>query len=83
MACKKTYQVNGVGVMIHGKQNRKVCKRGEIGYLIVNVSALSDCYIGDTICESKNPVEQLPGFKRICLLCFVVYFQQIEMIMRF
>ena len=37
---------------------------GEIGFIITGVKNLSDTKVGDTICNSSNPIEKpLPGFK--------------------
>ena len=36
---------------------------GEIGYLSASIKKISDCKVGDTICEAAQLVEPLPGFK--------------------
>lgn len=64
MARRATYKVDEVGILSPDKQKREQLEAGEIGYMIVNIKTLADCFIGDTICDSKQKVEPLPGFKK-------------------
>lgn len=65
LARNKTYQVDQIGIITGlGQQEKDHLYAGQIGYMIVNIKTLADCYIGDTICEHHKPVQALEGFKK-------------------
>ena len=67
----KTYEVKEVGVFTPKQTKRKKLTVGDVGYIIANMKTSTEVKIGDTITESRNPVEApLPGFKEIQPMVF-------------
>ncbi len=64
MSTDQEYIVEKVGVFTPKAENIEELKSGEIGFIITGIKNLSDTKVGDTICESQNPLKKaLPGFK--------------------
>jgi GTP-binding protein LepA len=64
MAAGATYIVDAVGVFLPKKTTVDSLKAGEVGFITASIKEVSDCHVGDTITEEKNPCEiALPGFK--------------------
>jgi GTP-binding protein LepA len=64
MQAGASYQVDSVGIFTPKKINKDSLKAGEIGFLIATIKKISDCKVGDTITEEKNPCDsELPGFQ--------------------
>jgi len=64
MSSGKEYTVEKVGVFTPKPVDIKELNSGEIGFIITGIKNLSDTKVGDTICDSSNPIiEALPGFK--------------------
>ncbi len=58
------YQVDKVGVFTPKMQDIEALYPGEVGFITASIKSVSDCSVGDTITDSKNPCEEaLPGFK--------------------
>ena len=67
----KTYEVKEVGVFTPKQTARKKLSVGDVGYIIANMKTSTEVKIGDTITESRNPVDEpLPGFKEIQPMVF-------------
>lgn len=64
MSNKATYSVDSVGYSTPKKHYVDQLEAGEIGFITASMKQVSDCKVGDTITEEKNPCEQaLTGFK--------------------
>ncbi len=64
MSSDKEYTVEKVGVFTPKPIDIKELNSGEIGFIITGIKNLSETKVGDTICDSSNPIiEALPGFK--------------------
>ena len=64
MSSGKEYIVEKVGVFTPKPVDIKELNSGEIGFIITGIKNLSETKVGDTICDSSNPIiEALPGFK--------------------
>ena len=59
-----TYQVDKVGIFTPKMQDIDALYPGEVGFLTASIKSVSDCNVGDTITDAKNPCDQpLAGFK--------------------
>ena len=64
MAVGVTHTIDRVGVFSPKITEVDVLGPGEIGFINSGIKSVSDCKVGDTITEEKNPTnEALPGFK--------------------
>ncbi len=64
MSSKREYDVEKVGVFTPKPTDIEELNSGEIGFIITGIKNLSETKVGDTICDSLNPIkEALPGFK--------------------
>ena len=64
MAAGVTHTIDRVGVFSPKITEVDVLGPGEIGFINSGIKNVSDCKVGDTITEEKNPTnEALPGFK--------------------
>ena len=64
LATGATYTIDRVGIFKPKIQEVDSLGPGEIGFINANIKSVSDCKVGDTITEIKNPlIEPLPGFK--------------------
>ena len=64
MSTNQDYVVEKVGVFTPKPKDVSELNAGEIGFITTGIKALSETKVGDTICDSKNPIkEALPGFK--------------------
>lgn len=64
MSNEHVYNVDHVGIFTPKKVMVDQISAGDVGYIIANIKQASDCNIGDTICDDKNPCDTaLPGFK--------------------
>lgn len=64
MSNNATYLVEKVGVFTPKMQDIEALYPGEVGFFTASIKSVSDCNIGDTITDNKNPCSQaLPGFK--------------------
>ena len=64
MSSNKDYTVERVGVFTPKPIDIDELNSGEIGFIITGIKNLSETKVGDTICDSLNPIkEALPGFK--------------------
>ena len=64
MAAGATHTVDRVGVFSPKPQEVDSLGPGELGFINSGIKSVSDCKIGDTITEEKNPAKNpLPGFK--------------------
>lgn len=58
------YGVDKVGIFTPKMQDVEALYPGEVGFLTASIKSVSDCRVGDTITDNKNPcAEALPGFK--------------------
>ena len=64
MSNKSRHIIEKVGVFTPKPKDVENISSGEIGFIITGIKNLSDTKVGDTICDSSNPLEKpLPGFK--------------------
>ena len=64
MSSNREYTVEKVGVFTPKPTDIDELNSGEIGFIITGIKNLSETKVGDTICDSLNPVKKaLPGFK--------------------
>ena len=64
MATGATYTIDNVGYFLPKKTTTDKLSAGEVGFITASIKDVSDCQIGDTITEEKNPCrEALKGFK--------------------
>lgn len=64
MSSNATYQVEKVGIFTPKMQDIEALYPGEVGFLTASIKSVSDCRVGDTITDNKNPcTEPLHGFK--------------------
>ncbi len=64
MAAGATHTIDRVGIFTPKTVEVKSLGPGEIGFINSGIKSVSDCKVGDTITEDKNPTnEPLPGFK--------------------
>ncbi len=59
-----TYDIEDLGAFTPKPVAREDLSVGEVGFLIANIKKISDCQIGDTLTEDRNPtLEPFPGFR--------------------
>ena len=64
MAAGATHTIDRVGIFSPKLTEVDTLGPGEIGFINSGIKSVSDCKVGDTITEEKNPTkEPLPGFK--------------------
>ena len=64
MSTNQDYVVEKVGVFTPKPKDVNELNAGEIGFITTGIKVLSETKVGDTICDSTNPIkEALPGFK--------------------
>ncbi len=64
MAAGATHTIDRVGIFSPKPTEVDTLGPGEIGFINSGIKSVSDCKVGDTITEDKNPTkEPLPGFK--------------------
>ena len=64
MAAGATHTIDRVGIFSPKPIEVDYLGPGEIGFINSGIKSVSDCKVGDTITEEKNPTKvPLPGFK--------------------
>ena len=64
MSTNQDYDIEKVGVFTPKPKDVEELNSGEIGFIITGIKSLSETKVGDTICDSKDPLDKpLPGFK--------------------
>ena len=64
MSNNSKHTIEKVGVFTPKPKDIDKILSGEIGFIITGIKNLSDTKVGDTICDSSNPIDTpLPGFK--------------------
>ncbi len=64
MAAGATHTIDRVGIFSPKPTEVDTLGPGEIGFINSGIKSVSDCKVGDTITEEKNPTsDPLPGFK--------------------
>jgi len=64
MSTGQEHVVERVGVFTPKPKDIEFLNSGEIGFIITGIKNLSETKVGDTICDSDNPLKTaLPGFK--------------------
>jgi GTP-binding protein LepA len=64
MSNNTEHTIERVGVFTPKPKNADKISSGEIGFIITGIKNLSDTKVGDTICDTLNPIDKpLPGFK--------------------
>ncbi|MBN8827417.1 MAG: elongation factor 4 [Sphingobacteriia bacterium] len=59
-----THLVDSVGFFTPKKVYKDTLEAGEVGFITASIKQVSDCKVGDTITEERNPcAEALAGFK--------------------
>jgi GTP-binding protein LepA len=66
-----SYEIEDMGVFAPKPNPRDELGVGEVGFIIANIKKISDCQIGDTITEERNPTTTpFPGFREIKPMVF-------------
>ncbi len=64
MVAGSVYSIDNVGVFTPKKIMVKELSAGEMGFITASIKQVSDCKVGDTITDEKNPCDKpLEGFK--------------------
>jgi len=64
MSSNREYVVEKVGIFTPKPKDVNELNAGEIGFITTGIKELSETKVGDTICDSENPIKDaLPGFK--------------------
>ncbi len=64
MSTNATYNVDNVGIFTPKKVMVDKLSAGEVGFITASIRQVSDCKVGDTITDERNPCDSaLPGFK--------------------
>ncbi len=64
MSNNAVYTIDKVGIFTPKMQDVEELCPGEVGFITASIKSVSDCHVGDTITDNKNPCTQaLPGFK--------------------
>ncbi len=64
IATNSVYPVDQVGIFTPKINRVDALTPGEVGYFTANIKQVSDCQVGDTVTDDKNPcAEPLKGFK--------------------
>ena len=64
MAAGVTHTIDRVGIFSPKPVEIDILGPGEIGFINSGIKSVSDCKVGDTITDERNPTEKpLPGFK--------------------
>lgn len=64
MATGASYVVDQVGYFLPKKAITEKLSAGEVGFITASIKDISDCQVGDTITDEKNPCDAvLQGFK--------------------
>ena len=64
MSNNAVYQVEKVGIFTPKMQDVEALYPGEVGFITASIKSVSDCNVGDTITDNKNPcAAPLHGFK--------------------
>ncbi|MDR1488794.1 MAG: translation elongation factor 4 [Holosporales bacterium] len=64
LATGGSYSIDNVGYFLPKKTTCDELKEGEVGFITANIKDISDCMVGDTITDEKNPCKTaLQGFK--------------------
>ena len=64
MSTGGTYDIDDLGIFTPKPRPRGELGVGEVGFVFANIRKVSDCQIGDTITEEKNPTPSpFPGFR--------------------
>ena len=66
----KTVEIKEVGSFNPKPYKRPQLGEGETGYVTANIKSPSDVKIGDTLTDSRNPANALPGFQEIKPMVF-------------
>ena len=66
-----SYEIEELGVFSPKPTQRDDLGVGEVGFLIANIKKISDCQVGDTVTEERNPTPTpFPGFREIKPMVF-------------
>ena len=64
LSTNQDYVVEKVGIFTPKAKDINELNAGEIGFITTGIKVLSETKVGDTICDSENPLtDALPGFK--------------------
>ena len=60
----RTHDILEVGAFRPGMRPEQELSAGEVGYVAASIKDLRDARVGDTMLDSLNPAEPLPGYKQ-------------------
>ena len=64
MSTNQDYEIENVGIFTPKAKDVEELNAGEIGFIITGIKSLSETKVGDTICDSSDPLKKpLSGFK--------------------
>jgi GTP-binding protein LepA len=71
MATEKQYNVDEVGVLKMGFEQRDSLSAGDVGYIMSGIKAAREIKVGDTVTHVKNPcAERISGFEEVKPMVF-------------
>jgi len=59
----RSYEVLELGILHPNEEQHPALYAGQVGYLITGMKTIREARVGDTIYQTKKPVEAFPGFK--------------------
>jgi GTP-binding protein LepA len=66
-----SYDIAEMGVFSPKAAARDTLSVGEVGFIIANIKKISDCQIGDTVTDERNPTTvPFPGFREVKPMVF-------------
>ncbi|MDX1795461.1 MAG: translation elongation factor 4 [Hydrogenovibrio sp.] len=65
VSTKEEYQVDQVGIFTPKRTEKDFLSAGEVGFVIAGIKDIDGAPVGDTITESGQDLQPLPGFKPV------------------
>ena len=65
LATNSSVEILEVGVFRPQMEQIDKLENGEVGYIVTGFKELDLVKVGDTICDTKNPQNRLPGYKTV------------------
>lgn len=66
MSTGRSYEVSSIGVFTPKRQETKILRAGEVGYVVAGIKEINGAPVGDTLTHAHHPAkEMLPGFKTV------------------
>jgi len=66
MSTGKHHEVSGVGIFTPKREETKILRAGEVGYIVAGIKDINGAPVGDTLTHAYKPASSaLPGFKKV------------------